>query len=173
MRSIACALAFVVLAIGVAPSRVAAQELARNVLYVELLGSGGVWSVNFERGAGAARLRAGVASWSADDSFGAGTTSYTTLPLTVSHIRGRGSHHLESGGGVTLGSRRFSSSFGGSERSNFVTLTGLLGYRYQGPGRGFVFRASFTPMYGFGDDETAYPDPGFFPSAGLSFGVAF
>jgi hypothetical protein len=173
MRSVACALAAAVLAIAVAPSRLAAQEPGRNVFYVELLGSGGLWSVNIERGAGAARLRAGFANWSTDDLFGAGTTSYTTIPLTVSHVRGTGNHHLESGGGVTIGSRRFSSSFGGSEQSSFVTLTGLFGYRYQKPGTGFVFRALFTPMYGLGNSATAYPDPGFIPSIGLSFGAAF
>ena len=173
MRSVACALAAAVLAIEVAPSRLAAQEPGHNVFYVELLGSGGPWSVNFERGAGAARLRAGFASWSSADPLGAGTRSYTTLPLTVSHVRGKGNHHLESGGGITLGTSRFSSSFGGSEGSKFVTLTWLFGYRYQKPGTGFVFRALFTPMYGLGDEETAYPDPGFFPSIGLSFGAAF
>jgi hypothetical protein len=173
MHSVAYALAVAVLAIVVVPSRLVAQEPARNALYVELFGSGGLSSLNFERRAGAARLRAGYANWSSDDEFGAGTTRYSTYPLTVSHLKGKGNHHLESGGGVTLGSRRFSSSFGDSERSRFVTLTGLIGYRYQKPGAGFVFRALFTPMYGLGDEDTAYPDPGFFPSVGLSFGASF
>jgi hypothetical protein len=41
------------------------------------------------------------------------------------------------------------------------------------PAPGFIFRAVLTPFYGFGGEQVAYPDRGFFPSFGLSFSSAF
>ena len=150
-----------------------AQGSTPNHLYVEVLGNGGPWSINFERESGPVRLRAGYAGWSTSDLFGAGTSRFSTFPLTVSHVRGDGNHHLETGAGVTFGSESFSSAWGEGESSSFTTFTGILGYRYQKPHGGFVFRLLFTPMYGLGSAETAYPDRGFFPSVGLSVGRAF
>lgn len=173
MRIPSLALAFAT-AVAVPAASLAAQDGADNVAYLELLGSGGPWSVNFERALGALHVRAGFANWSSDDSFGAGTSSYTSVPVTVSFLRGRGRHRFESGGGVTVGRESFRSSFGsGNESSQFTTITGIIGYRYQKPEGGFVFRAVVVPMYGLGNAESAYPDKGFFPSAGLSFGLAF
>lgn len=167
-------LAFGALTFAATAPRLAAQASTRNATYVELLGSGGVFSLNFERRVGAVHMRAGVGSWTAADLFGAGETSIVTVPVTLSRVRGSGRHHLEAGGGLTLGHRKFTSAFdGGTTGSGFLTLTGLVGYRYQKPGSGFLFRAMFTPLYGLGDEEAAYPDRGFFPSFGLSLGAAF
>ncbi len=173
MRSVASALCLTLLASTI-PTRGAAQtQPGQNAAYVELLGSGGVWSANLERALGAFRFRVGIGAWSADDSFGAGTINYSTVPVTMSHVKGDGNHRLETGIGVTGGRRAFDSSFDGGERTRFATLTGILGYRYQKPDGRFVFRAVLTPMYGLGTVESAYPDKGFFPSLGLSFGTAF
>lgn len=57
--------------------------------------------------------------------------------------------------------------------SNFVALTGTLGYRYQRVRGGPVFRLGFTPLLGFGDGDGAGPDEGLLPWAGISFGWAF
>jgi hypothetical protein len=43
-------------------------------------------------------------------------------------------------------------------------VTGLIGYRYQKPARGFVFRAGVTPFF---------YDADFAPFAGISFGYAW
>jgi hypothetical protein len=152
-----------------------AQEPARHHVFFEALGNGGTYSANYERAIGAVRLRAGFSNWSSSDWFGGGTTRFTTFPLSLSFLRGGGSHHLETGGGVTLGHQAFKSEFSASDNTStqFVTLTGIFGYRYQKPSGGFVFRAVLTPMYGFGSEADAYPDQGFFPSLGLSYGVAF
>lgn len=161
-------------AVAASAAPLSAQDSADNAVYFELGGSGGLWSVNAERALGNLRLRAGFASWSVGDSFGAGTDDYVTVPLTISLLRGQGNHRMEVGGGVTVGSTSFRSALDDSEqRSGFTTLTGILGYRYQKPQGGFLFRAVVVPMYGFGSADAAYPDKGFFPSAGLSFGFAF
>lgn len=158
-----------------APRALEAQEPRNNVIYGELLGNGGASSINYERRIGSTHLRVGYGSWSSGDLFGAGSTSYKTFPITISKVRGSGNHHLEAGGGITIGSRSFSSSFGSSsdEDSSFQTITGIAGYRYQKPDGALVFRAVLTPLYGLGDLDTAYPDKGFFMSLGVSLGIAF
>jgi len=162
------------LTVAATPLRVSGQVESRDVVYAELLGNGGLFSINYERRVSAVHMRVGFASWTIDDLFGIGQDRFTVVPVTVSHLVGSGSHHLESGGGVTLGVSEVTSGFGGSSTSaGFVSLTGIVGYRYQKPTGGFIFRAALTPFYGFGREGVAYPDRGFFPSLGISFGAAF
>jgi hypothetical protein len=59
------------------------------------------------------------------------------------------------------------------ETEAFVSVTALVGYRYEPPQRRFVFRAGVTPFYGFGDSAVAYPDEGFMPSLDVSLGARF
>lgn len=174
MRALFVAAAFGALSLAALPQHLNAQAAASNGVYLELFGSAGLFSVNYERRISAARFRVGASSWTIDDTFGIGSDSYTIFPITVSSVLGRGNHHFESGGGVSLGLSSTTDGFDGSKTSNgIVTLTAIAGYRYQKPGSGFLFRAVLTPMYGFGSEETAYPARGFFPSFGLSFGRAF
>ena len=174
MRLLHVAILFSALAVAVVPDHLAGQEVARNALYVELGGSGGVASMNYERRISAARLRIGAAQWSVDDLLGGGSESYLIIPLTVSSVRGSGRHHLETGGGVGFGRYSQTSSLDDTKSSDsFVTLSGIIGYRFQKPGSGFLFRAVFTPMYGLGDEDVAWPQRGFYPLAGISFGYAF
>ena len=151
------------------------EAAPQNAVYLELLGSGGVFSLNYERLVRErVALRVGAGTWEGDDMFGAGTTSVTTVPVTVSILRGADRHHLEAGGGILLGRKSFESSFGEpAESTSVFALSGIIGYRYQQPGGGFLFRSTFTPLLGFGSDEDAYPDKGIFPSVGVSFGWGF
>jgi hypothetical protein len=145
-------------------------EEARNALYLELLGNGGLFSLNYEREVADGMLaRAGFGTWSSTSFWSEGKTTVTTVPLTIAFVRGRGDHRLELGGGMTFGRTR--ETFAGS--SAFVSLTGLVGYRYEQPGRGYLFRAGATPFYGLGGEDVAYPDRGFFPLIGVSFGYSF
>jgi hypothetical protein len=174
MRFLIVAASLGALSLTTLPQRLAAQAVAENAAYLELGGSAGLFSVNYERRISAARLRVGIAQWTVADLFGIGSDSYTVLPITVSSVRGDGKHHLESGGGISLGLSTMTDGFDGSKTSNtFTTLTAIAGYRYQKPGSGFLFRAVLTPMYGLGSEELAYPASGFFLSAGISFGAAF
>lgn len=168
------------LALGAAPAP--AQPGAtplRHAAYLELLGNGGLYSLNYERRvAPAVALRAGVGAWSGDDLFGAGEVSMVTVPLTASHVAGRGANHLELGGGVLLGRKTLTAAeeFGGGEQSShaFASLTGIIGYRRQAPAGRAVFRIAFTPFLSLtGDESTAYPDRGLFGSVGVALGFAF
>ena len=144
----------------------------RDAVYLELLGSAGLFSINYERQiAEAIRARVGFGNWTSQSFFSEGQTSITSVPFTVSGLRGRGTHRLEFGGGVTVGTRDRETSPNAS--GGFVSLTGLIGYRYHRPGRGLLFRAVATPIYGFGKEDVAYPDKGLFPSFGISLGYAF
>jgi hypothetical protein len=145
-----------------------------NGVYLELLGNGGLYSVNYERELiPAVRMRVGFATWTAVDLFGGpGETKIRTVPITGHVLKGDGNHHVEAGAGVLVGQRSTDSRYAGPS-GQFVSLIGALGYRYQRPARGFLFRVGFTPFYGFGDDVRAYPEQGFFPFLGISFGLVF
>jgi len=143
-----------------------AAPVARNAVFFELLGNGGLYSFNYERMlTESLGLRVGFATWDSSDLWFEGTPSdrYTTVPVTVSYLLGRGERKLELGGGVTFGDADFT----------FRTLTAIVGYRSQPPGRGYLFRVGVTPFYSFDDEEEAYPDPGFTFSLGVSFGYRF
>lgn len=138
-----------------------------HAVYAELLGNAGLISVNaehqFPRGA---IFRLAIGSWTSEDWFSDNETRVTSMPLTLAFTRGEGKHQLEWGGGLTAGHR--SETFGSD--GPFVSLTGIAGYRYHRPDGGFLFRATFTPFLGLSGGENAYPDEGFTPSIGLSFG---
>lgn len=155
----------------------AAGAPARNAVYVELLGNGGLFSLNYDRRVGGeAALRIGAGAWSTDDLFlgDEATTGLVTLPVTASWLPGTGNGRPELGGGVLLGRRTRDEPFSdGSTASTFASLTAIVGYRYQPAARGWMFRVAFTPFWGFGDEETAYPERGFMPSIGLSGGYTF
>ena len=164
----------VLLAVALLPTTTVAQSSRehRNAVYLELLGSGGLYSFNYEREVADNLLaRVGFGSWTSTSFWSDVETSFTTVPVTLAAVLGRGHHRLELGGGVTFG-HRDRDEFAG-ESDGFVSLTGLVGYRYDKAGRGFLFRAGATPFIGLGDEDVAYPDKGFFPSLGLSFGYRF
>lgn len=153
-----------------------AQLAARNAVYFEILGNGGLYSFNYERMlTESLGLRVGYATWDSPALWFGGTPPdrYTTVPVTVSYLLGRGERKLELGGGVTFGDGTFDRSSDFQRDFTFRTLTGIVGYRSQPPGRGYLFRAGVTPFYSFEDGEEAYPDPGFMLSAGVSFGYRF
>lgn len=145
-------------------------DYPRNAIYAELFGNGGVFSINYDRRIREdLALRAGFASWSSEDFWSDNEISITAVPLMAIWLRGSGRHKLEAGGGILAGRRE--ETFG--DDGSFVSLIGVLGYRYQREPRGFLFRAGFTPFLGVSGGEAAYPDEGFTPSAGFSFGYGF
>ena len=157
----------------IAPAAAEAAPRARaNAVYVELLGNGGVYSVNYERAlTPAVRVRVGAASWTTESVWSDAEIRIQTFPMMLHVVSGGGAHHLETGIGVLPGQRRRDRDVGVS--GGFVSLIGSVGYRYEPPPRRFVFRAGFTPFYGFGQPSIAYPEEGFMPSLGFSFGARF
>lgn len=148
----------------------ATAPVRANAVYLELLGNGGLFSINYERPiTPAVRVRVGAGSWTAESFWSDAEMRIATFPLMLHVVPGRGGHRLEVAAGVLPGHRQ--REFG--ESGAFLSLTGLVGYRYEPPGRWFLFRAGFTPFCALGDPATAYPDEGFLPSLGLSFGARF
>ena len=148
---------------------------ARNAVFVELLGNGGLYSVNYERMlTDQLGLRIGYAAWDSPLLFeGTPPDRYQTVPVTLSYLLGRGERKLELGGGITFGQGRLDRSSDTGRDFSFRTLTAIVGYRSQPREGGYLFRVGATPFYSFEDGEDAYPDPGFFFSAGISFGYRF
>jgi hypothetical protein len=118
-----------------------AQEpaVASHALYVEAFGNALIWgSINYERLV--------TPRWAVR----VGVSPSRAFPLMLNHLVGTGSHRLETGVGVLAG--------GG------VYGTATLGYRYQPPAGGLVFRSGFTPVLG---------SEGVAPWFGVSLGVAY
>lgn len=150
-------------------------QLARNGAYFELGGSGVAPTANYERQVREqwyARVGLVVVTGTSTSDDGEEESDTTVVvPLTASWVsHPTSNHHFELGGGITFagGERQeFFDDVGDEEDDeNFSTLiaTGIIGYRYQKPGRGFQFRAALTPLAGGGD---------FAPWAGVSFGYAW
>jgi hypothetical protein len=142
------------------PAGPPATRTAPNALYFELLGSGGLYSINYDRiVADRFALRIGFSAFE----FCLFTcTSVVTAPVTASYLVGEGSHSLELGIGL-LGVS--------SDSDGTVVGTGVLGYRFQPLDGGVVFRFTATPFFGRG-----LSDDGKFeavPWVGSSIGGAF
>jgi hypothetical protein len=164
------------------PSELDFASTAKNFVYVEALGSGGLFSINYDRlfsptwavrvGFSAlsptiSNLDAGVATFT--------KLSLTTIPITSAYLINfpDSPHHFELGGGITilLGSLTVDVSNAGY---TFTALNGaggqlLAAYRFQPKYGGFSFRAAFTPFF------VAVPGlpPIAFPWGGVSFGGTF
>ncbi len=155
---------------------------AKNAIYVDLLGPGLFYSLNYDREIVhdlSARIGFSYMSVGARASDGDGTTtsgnfSYFAVPLTVSYL-GIGSENnmFEVGGGGVLISAKgegvvdggSDTAAGEAESDTLLALTALAGYRHPPADGGFVFRIGASPMVAFGS--------GFLPWGYLSLGAAF
>ena len=141
-----------------------APVTARNAFYLELLGNGFLYSLNYDR------LLTDQISGRVGFMFlgAASDTSAAALaaaPIMVNYLVGQGNSHFEAGIGVTLlsGGIENVEDFE-DEDFNGAIGTATLGYRYQRPAGGFVFRVGLTPFFGAG---------GIVPYLGVSFGYGF
>jgi hypothetical protein len=142
----------------------------RNAVYVEAGGNALLYSMNYERMIIAGlTVRVGVAfvpawfPWVEEDDDGA---LLTMVPVQVGMVFRPGNHHVEMGAGATFGNA--SVDIGDLEGSeSWVFGTGTLGYRYQRPEGGIVFRAALTPLF------IEVLDMGMLPMIGLSLGHTF
>ena len=119
---------------------------AENALYVELLGPGLLYSVDYDRAFGDLSARIGIGYLSGTSS------SFVAVPLTISYL-GLGSkkHMFEIGAGVAIWN--FSANYSllgansnSSTSATIVAATGILGYRYQPPNGGFFLRVGLSPL---------------------------
>lgn len=154
----------------------AAEREAKNAIYLDLLGPGLIYSINYDRvitGDLSARIGLSYLSLGASTDDAEVGFSYLAVPLTVSYL-GIGSENnmLEVGGGLVLMSVKGSGLVDAGESSGSVeasatllSATGIVGYRHQPADGGFVFRVGLSPLMTFGD--------GFLPWGYLSLGAAF
>jgi hypothetical protein len=156
---------------GIAP----AARTARNSIFIELAGNGGIYSLNYDRVITEQfSVRAGFGYMSMGATASSGTTSVSAkasilaVPVVGNFLLGSQNHKLELGAGITM--FRFSgdasNSLGNSASATGMAPAGtaVIGYRYVPGDGGFTFRAGFTPLV-FKDD--------WLPWGGLSFGYLF
>lgn len=148
---------------------------ANNVLYVEGLGQGLFYSINYERVFGDFGARVGVGYISFTDHSSSftdcsssstnctstpvsTTASFLTVPLSVSYLGiGSKKHIFEMGAGLTILHTSADASglfVDNSGHGSATTVLGdiILGYRLQPPNGGFFLRAGLSPLisrYGF------------------------
>jgi len=137
-----------------------------NGWYLELLGNGGLYSINYERRIRPKLvMRYGATNWTSEDWFSDSETRIYAFPITTSYLIGSAKHKFEVGGGILAGHQKdhFDEGF-------FLSLTGIAGYRYEADS-GFLFRVGLAPFYGLTKGESAYPDSGATPSIGVSVGL--
>jgi hypothetical protein len=154
-----------------------------NSLYLEGLGAGLYYSLNYERRVIedlAVRIGFGYVSMSASAGTSSASSSVLTIPITASYLGIRGvSSGLELGGGATLIYASSTASSGGVTAFGSgmgAVGTFMVGYRYHPAGRaGFNFRVGLMALLGRGLSLSA-ADPGAFgmlPWGYISMGASF
>jgi hypothetical protein len=170
-----------------APQKDSGNHPAPNSIYLEGLGAGLVYSLNYERMvADDVGVRVGFsylsfgASASTPGGSASSSASFVTVPITASYIgvRGRKSS-LELGGGVSLNYASASASgIGASASGSGLAPLGvaMVGYRlHPVDGPGFQFRVGLMALVGNGLGWSN-PDPtkiGVLPWGYLSLGASF
>ena len=149
---------------GNASAQSRALPSAPNAVYLELAGNGLLYSLNYDR-----LLTRNIAARVGFMGLGAATDSVSggvvAAPLMVSYLFGEGNSHFETGLGVMLAAGAID-EVGEMQDEGFSGAIGTatLGYRYQRPGGGFLFRIGVTPLF-----DTS----GIAPWLGVSFGYGF
>jgi hypothetical protein len=141
------------------------ESAPEHAVFAELGGPALLYSFNYEyRPVWFLRLRAGAALLPMPGVGGDNDCLLDAcgeLAMTIISAQGlllRGDHHIEVGLGTSIG-------LTSDDDARF--LTPLVGYRYEEPDGGFLFRASFTPLVRMNDFEDVLP------WGGLSFGYSF
>lgn len=150
---------------------------APNVVFAEALGSGLLYSVNYERRLPwfELGLRAGASffTYAVSSYGGSGNLVLVSFPLQVTYDPSFSArypaHRLHAALGATVlyldaASDSRGTSFGGDGAGLGVAAAGALGYRFLPPDGGFTFAVAFTPLV---------RPTGFLPWGGASAGWAF
>lgn len=144
---------------------------ARNSIFVELLGNGILYSLNYDHkffDHASARIGGMFLSYPKNDvNNDNGRTILVLVPIMVNYLVGNGNSRLEVGGGILAGGTNGSAQIENeriSEARGGGAFTGNIGYRLQPRDGGFLFRIGFTPVIS---------SAGFLPWAGLSLGATF
>lgn len=156
------------------PSDHSDARAAHNSAYLELGGTGLLWSANYDRMFGEHfSLHLGVEALSIY-SFCDCHSSFFGIPVAASALVGPGAHKFELGLGATtfIGTTDYT----GYKPDPIIFATGIAGYRYAPEHSGLMFRASFTPILAYahiGSRGLGSARAFAFPWAGLSVGYQF
>ena len=161
------ALATVILALSASSATAQPKTRPQDNLYIELLGNGFLYSINYERFLGArTTLRVGGMFLTGEGTAMNGNrlrAGLVLVPVMLNRLLGRGNHHLEVGAGplliyltAQLNDWKTSQGFG-------VRATARIGYVYLRPTGGWNFRIAYTPLI---TDTVSH-------SAGIAVGYAF
>lgn len=138
----------------------------RNSIQGEILGSGGLYSVNYERilinkSKYKTAAQIGVSSLIMRKWYGA------DIPVSVTQLFSFNKHHAELGLGITTTFEQHE-SFG---FNSGLFYSARIGYRFQKIDGKFLFRASFIPILipSYRNDN----DPKVLPWGALTFGYSF
>ncbi|MFQ5652595.1 MAG: hypothetical protein ACE5IY_21895 [bacterium] len=137
----------------------------RNSVYIELLGNGLLYSINYDRMfSESVGGRIGIMYFGAAEVDGDEDVNLTVVPVMANYLVGKGTHRLELGLGALLvfAARDFDEK-GGAVDEQGVAGTATVGYRFQPLNGGFLFRAGVTPI--FSDKVSLW--------GGLSLGYGF
>ncbi len=148
-------------------------RFTQNCVYLELLGQGILYSVNFDhRFTPSVSVRIGFTSWSFPTFFvlGGGRIDFLGVPLMVNYLSGEGRSHLELGCGIVLCRASMSETWlwgepvGVGTEAAKVLGTATIGYRYQPRTKGLMVKVAFTPLFS---------SKRVLPMGGISLGFAF
>ena len=156
-----------------APESTVPQRTAPNVIFAEALGSGLLYSINYERVIDRwnVGLRGGMSYFThAVSSYGAsGNLTLITFPIVASYYAGWRSHNLQLGLGATIlytgvATDSRGTRFDGERAGAGVAATAVVGYRFIPREGGMSFGVGFTPLL-----RTSR----FLPWGGANVGYAF
>ncbi len=142
------------------------QNSLKNAVYAELGGNGYYYSINYERSFSEGILvRAGIGT----------ANKILIVPILAGKYFGKGDHHLEVTGGITLISENISPQdpFEDDIRAQHLLATAFIGYRYQKPEKKFLFRVGYTPLFKIYSTYPPLNNLLFYQWGGLSFGYRF
>tara|TARA_B100000809_G_C14997676_1_gene480363 strand:+ start:84 stop:554 length:471 start_codon:yes stop_codon:yes gene_type:complete len=145
------------------------STLQRNAVFYEFAGVGGAHTMNYERIFVGKKLvsfsaRIGIGFSDLIDYYGHFNPNMT-IPALINMSIGK-KHKVEVGVGQALSSiPEVNTKTGDPDRGSYFSTVFNLGYRYQRPGKPFLFRVAYTPIIEFNEKFTHW--------VGVSIGYLF
>src|SRR6266568_5654120 len=113
------------------------RSRAPNAIFAEVLGNGGLYSLNYDRSLNdAISIRGGYTKWSSVEFGDQPTKHYKFFLLMLNGLLGQTPQRFEIGGGARIGSVERQDS----PSKSAVKVTSVIGYRYQQSDQGWLFR---------------------------------
>ena len=163
-----------------ATGQIIAPTAERNIVYAELGGPGGIFSVNYERlSEQGIYFRGGIGLWSMTnlDNVTEGITNIVagaTRRFDISDLLGQGEGRIaEAGLAVVAGTYKRTRYSKTEVDGTYVSLVPTIGLRAEPPAGGFTYRITLTPLIPFVNRASAFPQSTPALWAGLSAGYIF